>query len=175
MAPLTFFSGNIGWRKANANGPANSWTKFYLDKRFPGAPSSITAAVTDTDMGTFLFQGSRVYLYKWSQSTGKFTLEAGYPKEASFTPQGAFMMANNGNLVLTNGARFIFWDPIENKSLFDGALSDYFRGLPTSATASFNVGGDKLYLLNGANTFTVYDLAAEKVVSSQPMNALITC
>jgi len=178
-ATYFFLNGdNIGWRKANVNDAANTATKFYVDRRFPGAPSNgITAAITDKrDQRTFLFQGRRVFAYSWKSSTKSFILDSGFPKDLQndvpFTPEGAFQL-REGHIILHAGDQFVIWDSNANSGSFKNNIS-YFQGLPANVKVSFAVGEDKVYFLN-ADNYSVYDFKSSKVISTQSLKSLITC
>jgi hypothetical protein len=173
-----FISGNNGWKKTNAaNGAPNSATRFYVDKMFPGAPSSgITAAVTDRHFQlTLLFQGRRVYGYTWASGTGQFTLAAGFPKDLQgpITPQGAFQL-KEGQLILYQNNDFTIWYADSNTATpIYNNIKGYFANIPTGLP-SFAVGDDKFYFVS-ANDYTIYDERARAVTGTKPLNTLITC
>jgi len=172
-----FISGNNGWKKANAgSGPANSVEKFYVDKKFPGAPSNgITAAVTDRRLQlTLLFQGRRVYGYTWAASTGQYTVANGFPKDlqAPITPQGAFQL-KEGHLVLYQGNDFTIWYADLNQATSVLSVRDYFGDIPPNKP-SFAVGEDQLYFV-GANDYNIHDMRTRTTSSAKPLNTLITC
>jgi len=170
---------DVGWTKANIDAPANSATKFYVSRRFPGAPSNgITAAYTDTrDQMTFLLQGRRVFGYSWKSRTMKFTLAEGYPKDLQndvpFEPEGAFQLAGGQN-ILFRGNDFVIWDPSSNAVTFQNSVQSQWPDFPANAKASFGASDDKLYCVNAAD-YSVYDFGSFSVVSTQPLKTLITC
>jgi len=171
---------DIGWTKANGvNAPANSATKFYISRRFPGAPSNgITAAVTDRDRNeTFLFQGRRVFGYLWKPYTRTFTLKEGFPQDlqndVSFVPEGAFQVST-GQVILFGGDEFVLWDSSSNYADSKGSVQRQFPGLPSNAKASVPIDEKKLYFLYPAS-YTLYDFASFSVISTQPLKSLVTC
>lgn len=174
-ATYFFVDGTVGWMKRNVqNGPANSATQFPIEQTFPGV-LGVGAAVMDTrDQRTYLFVGRQVFAYSFTSSTGQFQLVSGFPKtlqnDVPFTPYGAFQL-NEGHLILFQGDQFVIYDPDANSGSFLNSVSSYFGKLP--GVSSFAV-GDKTYFLNG-NTYSIYDMKSQNVVSTQPLNTLITC
>jgi len=171
-----FFSGNNGWTKANAaSGPANSATKFYVDKKFPGVTNGVTVAVTDKrSQLTLLFHGRRVYGYTWASSTGQYSVADGFPKDlqAPITPQGAFQL-KEGHLILYQGNDFTIWDAYSNQATSVLSVRDYFGNIPQN-DPSFAIGEDQLYFV-GANYYTIYDMRNRTLSLKQPLAALIRC
>jgi predicted Zn-dependent protease len=170
-----FQNGNLGWKKDNIDAPANTATRFYVDKRFPGAPNNgITAALShDGDKLIYLFQGRRVYAYAYESD--EFYLEKGYPKDlpasVPFTPEGALQWEQGGHLVLLGGDQFVIWRPWDNTSEFLQKTENYFGKLP--GKVSFMV-GDQLYFVDAANV-SIYNFRDRKVVETKPLKAVITC
>jgi len=182
-ATYFFSNSNIGYKKRNViNDPASSTTKFYVDKIFPGVPSSgITAAFSDPrDQLTFLFQGRRVYGYEWTPNTASYILKEGYPKDLQndvpFTPEGAFLWGGN-HIILYGGKgnQLVYWDSSSNQAFSQTTIQSYFNDWPTYVKAPFAV-GDKLYFLDvSGSSVVIYNLESRKGVGNQPLKTLITC
>jgi len=176
-ATYFFTNQGSGWSKAYSVGPANSAIKFSVSEKFPGAPSSgITAAMTERNGLTYLFQGRRVFGYSWKASTKSFTLEKEYPKDLQndvpFVPEGAVQM-KDGHLVLFKGDEFVIWDSAWNKVIFKNSMKNYFPKWPANVKVSFT-DGDGLYFVNG-DKVSVYDFRSMTLNHEAPLTSLITC
>uniref|UniRef100_A0AC35UGG5 ZnMc domain-containing protein n=1 Tax=Rhabditophanes sp. KR3021 TaxID=114890 RepID=A0AC35UGG5_9BILA len=138
------FSGSTVYEVGpSSSGPYSSVTKkSSLSSLFPGAPSNVEAAVTDTSSGlTLLFAANRVYGYKYSSLHG-FTMDSEFPKrlpgDILFIPSGALIWNDGHLLILSPNGQFAVYDPYWNQSSMSGIVSRYFGSLPSGVKGGFS-------------------------------------
>jgi len=182
---VTYFfdaNSNVGWRKRNvANAPANAVSKFYQDKRFPGSPGKITAAVSDTMRKAItLFSGRKAFSYWWNATSEQYYMPADkYPadlaNDISITPEGGFEMGPGGVIVF-QGEKFGPYSADSNKIMTDPGyiLKNYYENLPATKT-SFQATEDKVYFFD-ANNYYVLNVKTNSMEGGpKPLKSLISC
>jgi len=173
-----FFAGNVGWKKASLNAPANSAKPFYIDQFFIGL-KRVTATATSPYYGrSFLFEGRKMYEFEYNQRRGRFEVRSDYPKDLPsnlpFEPEGAFITRSDW-MFLYRGDQYVQYDFFGN-TILSGvkSMKQDFGTLPPNIKTSFVSAEYKAYFLDANNAY-LYDLQEKKVISTTPIRSLITC
>jgi len=175
---LYFFTGNVGWKKASLNAPANSATPFYIDQLFLGM-KRVTATATTPHYGVFLlFEGRKVYSFDYNEKRGRFEVRYEYPKDLAsnipFEPEGSFVTRVD-MVYLYRGDQCVMFDYNGNSARTGvQSIKQEFGTLPANAKVSFYGEEYKTYFLDANNAY-LYDFQAKKVISTKPIRDLITC
>jgi len=175
---LYFFTGNVGWKKASLNAPPNSATPFHIDQLFIGI-KRVTATATSAHYGAFLlFEGRKVYEFEYNERRGRFQVRPDFPKDLPndipFEPEGGFTTRVD-MMYLYRGDQCVFYDFFRNNARSGvTSLKQEFGTLPPNVKASFFAEEYKAYFLDANNAYS-YDFQAKKVISTKPINSIITC
>jgi len=175
---LYFFTGNIGWKKASLNAPANSAKPFYIDQLFLGV-KRVTATATTAYYGIFLlFEGRKVHSFDYNERRGRFQVRSEYPKDLPsnipFEPEGSFVTRVD-MMYLYRGDQCVMYDYYGNNARTGvTSVKQEFGTLPANAKVSFYAEEYKAYFLDANNAY-LYDFQEKKVISTKPIRDLITC
>uniref|UniRef100_A0A0N4ZQ07 ZnMc domain-containing protein n=1 Tax=Parastrongyloides trichosuri TaxID=131310 RepID=A0A0N4ZQ07_PARTI len=110
---------------------------------FPGGPPSVDCAVTNSRSGlTLLFSSNRVYAFRYSSSSNKFSLDSSFPKrmpsDVMFIPSGAIIWDDGHQLILSPNGQFAVYDENWNQATMTGMARNYFGDFPSGVKGGFS-------------------------------------
>jgi len=147
---------------------------YKINEMFPDGPQSVTAAMTNIRSGvTILIYRRKVYRFRWSRKEKRFYQTRKSPNDltskVSFEPTLAFQW-EDGNVILSEGRKFVTYDPYWNQVTFNGTISDYFPNIPKDAIGLAHNGRSTFLLLTTKNELEIYDMKKFKIVQEYPVS-----
>uniref|UniRef100_A0A0K0FR91 Matrix metalloproteinase (inferred by orthology to a C. elegans protein) n=1 Tax=Strongyloides venezuelensis TaxID=75913 RepID=A0A0K0FR91_STRVS len=149
---------------------------------FPGGPSSVDAAVTNSRSGlTLLFSSNRVYAYEYSSSSNKFTLESGFPKrmpsDVMFIPSGALIWDDGHQLILSPNGQFAVYDENWNQATMSGMTRNYFGDFPKGVKGGFanSRSSSEMVLFTRDSIYKYNSMSKRYSPSSVPIGSYFSC
>uniref|UniRef100_A0A1I7S9W0 YkuD domain-containing protein n=1 Tax=Bursaphelenchus xylophilus TaxID=6326 RepID=A0A1I7S9W0_BURXY len=132
---------------------------YKISDLFLDGPRRVTAAMTNLKSGvTVLFDYRKVYRFRWSEKVKRFRPARNSPQNLNekikFVPRLAFQW-KDGNIIISDGQRFVTYDPYWNVATFEGNITDYFPNIPRDAIGLAHNGRSTFLLLTWHNGLQV--------------------
>uniref|UniRef100_A0A0K0EKB4 ZnMc domain-containing protein n=1 Tax=Strongyloides stercoralis TaxID=6248 RepID=A0A0K0EKB4_STRER len=164
------------------NDYSNVRRTYSYTSMFPGGPSSIDCAVTNSRSGlTLLFASNRVYAYEYSSSSNKFTLESGFPKrmpsDVMFIPSGALIWDDGHQLILSPNGQFAVYDENWNQATMTGMTRNYFGDFPKGVKGGFanSKSSSEMVLFTRNSIYKYNSMSKRYSENSVPIGSYFNC
>ncbi|CAD5223530.1 unnamed protein product [Bursaphelenchus okinawaensis] len=154
---------------------------YKISDLFLDGPRRVNAAMTNLKSGvTVLFDHRKVYRFRWSDKVQRFRPARNSPQQLNqnitFVPRLAFQW-KDGNIIISDGQKFVTYDPYWNVATFKGNITDYFPNIPRDAIGLAHNGRSAFLLLTWHNGLQIYDMKKFKIVQEYPIsiNDYVAC